>query len=476
VCESCQEIDNSNAINYIEIDGASNNGVDNIREIVENVQYLPTFGSKKVYVIDEVHMLSTGAFNALLKTLEEPPAHVTFIFATTDPHKLLGTVLSRCQRFDFKHVNVEKLVEHLKNVTKFESIEVESEQILRAIAKEAKGSVRDSLSLLDQALSLSLNGKITSEQLSMSLGLASSDKVKNTVANMLSSDAQAMNNQLQDIINENIDLKKFLNQILDEIDYVVENIDSPSTVENHLGVDISNISLSEILWVYETLIKDFEWSLSSFDPNRVASLALLKVAKRYEIFNKEKKKVETKPTKPTQPLDVKADPEPEKVEKPDKQVTQVESSPESESSLKNWNDFIKYLYKELPSIAMNLERTRPLFDVASPTQNISLAFLENEKIFYDIINETANKKKLKEHYANFFDFDLASIKLHIEFISEGVKEEKNLQSTVEVEEKSIQDESDKKEEDIKSNKYIKEAQELFSSNIDRIVLNEKNRS
>jgi DNA polymerase-3 subunit gamma/tau len=101
-CNSCKSIDSSNSLDYVEIDGASNNSVDNIRELIENVNYLPSSGKYKVYVIDEVHMLSNSAFNALLKTLEEPPAHVVFIFATTDPHKLLGTVLSRCQRFDFK--------------------------------------------------------------------------------------------------------------------------------------------------------------------------------------------------------------------------------------------------------------------------------------------------------------------------------------------------------------------------------------
>ena len=117
-CKACLDFDTETSMNVIEIDGASNNSVDNIRELISNVHYLPTSGRFKVYIIDEVHMLSTNAFNALLKTLEEPPAHVVFIFATTEAQKLLGTVLSRCQRFDFRNVSVARLVEHVKEISK----------------------------------------------------------------------------------------------------------------------------------------------------------------------------------------------------------------------------------------------------------------------------------------------------------------------------------------------------------------------
>ena len=153
-CSLCVEIGNGNCPDVLEIDGASNTGVDNVRELKENVRYRPSRGTYKLYIIDEVHMLSQAAFNALLKTLEEPPEHVKFIFATTEPQKIPVTILSRCQRFDFRRVGAEKLREHLKQILSKEELELGT-QALGYIVREAQGSVRDALSLLDQVLSYS---------------------------------------------------------------------------------------------------------------------------------------------------------------------------------------------------------------------------------------------------------------------------------------------------------------------------------
>ena len=151
-CAACTEIASGASPDVLEIDGASNTGVDNVRELRENVRYLPSRGRFKLYIIDEVHMLSTAAFNALLKTLEEPPPHVKFIFATTEPHKIPVTILSRCQRFDFRRVSVQQLGEHVKRILGKEKVEL-SATALAAIVREAQGSVRDALSLADQVLS-----------------------------------------------------------------------------------------------------------------------------------------------------------------------------------------------------------------------------------------------------------------------------------------------------------------------------------
>ncbi|WP_349945247.1 DNA polymerase III subunit gamma/tau [Lacrimispora sp. BS-2] len=150
-CQTCKNIAAGASLNVVEIDAASNNGVENIREIREEVQYPPTEGKYRVYIIDEVHMLSTGAFNALLKTLEEPPSYVIFILATTEVQKIPVTVLSRCQRYDFKRITVETIVEHLKGLTAAEHIQVE-DHALTYIAKAADGALRDALSLLDQCI------------------------------------------------------------------------------------------------------------------------------------------------------------------------------------------------------------------------------------------------------------------------------------------------------------------------------------
>src|SRR5512136_1075662 len=151
-CATCQEVTHGTSMDVIEIDGASNRGIDEIRELKENVRYTPAKSRYKIYIIDEVHMLTTEAFNALLKTLEEPPPHVIFVFATTEPHKIPLTILSRCQRYDFKRIPLASILEQLRTIATQEGMEI-SDQSLHLIAREAEGSMRDAQSLLDQVLS-----------------------------------------------------------------------------------------------------------------------------------------------------------------------------------------------------------------------------------------------------------------------------------------------------------------------------------
>lgn len=168
-CAMCQKINNQTSMNVIEIDAASNNGVGNIRDIIEEVQYSPTEGRYKVYIIDEVHMLSTGAFNALLKTLEEPPEYVIFILATTEAHKIPITILSRCQRYDFKRIGIDTIEKRLRELVDKEKVDVE-DKALRYIAKTADGSMRDALSLLDQCIAFYLGQTLTYDRVLDVLG------------------------------------------------------------------------------------------------------------------------------------------------------------------------------------------------------------------------------------------------------------------------------------------------------------------
>lgn len=173
-CSSCMAVNQGNSVNVMEIDAASNNGVDNIREIRDEVRYAPTEGQYKVYIIDEVHMLSTGAFNALLKTLEEPPAHVIFILATTEVHKIPITVLSRCQRYDFRRISADVIAARLKEMTEKEQVEIE-DRALRYISRKADGSMRDSISLLDQCIAFHFGEALTYEKVLNVLGAVSYD-------------------------------------------------------------------------------------------------------------------------------------------------------------------------------------------------------------------------------------------------------------------------------------------------------------
>ncbi len=169
VCDTCKKMNEGSLMSIIEIDAASHNGVDNIREINEEVKYTPAIGQYKVYIIDEVHMLSTGAFNALLKTLEEPPAHVIFILATTDPQKIPATILSRCQRFDFKRLTVDEIQERLSLYMQKEGIDIESDA-LSYIARLADGGMRDALSILEQCISFYFDETITLDKVLYLMG------------------------------------------------------------------------------------------------------------------------------------------------------------------------------------------------------------------------------------------------------------------------------------------------------------------
>src|SRR6187549_2631502 len=188
VCEPCRAIAEGRHIDVIEMDAASHTGVDDVREIIEAVRYSAVSARYKIYIIDEVHMLSKNAFNALLKTLEEPPAHVKFLFATTEVNKVPITVLSRCQRFDLRRIPAELLGEHFGHVAEAEGVEVEPEA-LALIARAAEGSARDGLSILDQAIAHGA-GAVTADQVRAMLGLSDRGAVRNLLGLLLSGDAQ----------------------------------------------------------------------------------------------------------------------------------------------------------------------------------------------------------------------------------------------------------------------------------------------
>ncbi len=210
-CSNCREITHGNAVDVLEVDGASNRGIDSIRELRETVRYRPTKGRYRVYIIDEVHMLTPEAFNALLKTLEEPPEHVIFIFATTEPHKIPATILSRCQRFDFRRISTSILIRQLKDIVSQEGV-VFSEAVLYTIAKEADGSMRDAQSLLEQLLAFSGDGLADSEILDI-LGVVDRSCVHKVAQAVLGGDVRTCLDEIEDIYRRGIDNKRFCRQL-----------------------------------------------------------------------------------------------------------------------------------------------------------------------------------------------------------------------------------------------------------------------
>lgn len=208
-CAACRSIAAGTSMNVIEIDAASNNGVDNIREIREEVAYSPTEGKYKVYIIDEVHMLSIGAFNALLKTLEEPPSYVIFILATTEAHKIPVTILSRCQRYDFRRITADVIAERLRELTDKEGVKTE-EKALRYVAKAADGSMRDALSLLDQCIAFYLNQELTYDHVLDVLGAVDTEVYSRLLRLTLAQDLPQVMAQIEELVVQGRELGQFV--------------------------------------------------------------------------------------------------------------------------------------------------------------------------------------------------------------------------------------------------------------------------
>ena len=208
-CAGCKAIAAGVSMNVIEIDAASNNGVDNIREIVDEVSYSPAEGRFKVYIIDEVHMLSIGAFNALLKTLEEPPSYVIFILATTEVHKIPITILSRCQRYDFRRISIETIAERLRELMEKEQVRVE-EKALRYIAKTADGSMRDALSLLDQCIAFHFGQELTYDKALDVLGAVDTEVFSRLLRHVISREVTGCIGLLEEIVMQGRELSQFV--------------------------------------------------------------------------------------------------------------------------------------------------------------------------------------------------------------------------------------------------------------------------
>ena len=238
-CEMCRSIAAGTSMNVIEIDAASNNGVDNIREIREEVAYRPTEGRYKVYIIDEVHMLSIGAFNALLKTLEEPPEYVIFILATTEAHKIPITILSRCQHYDFRRISIETITDRMRELMDTEQVEVE-EKALKYIAKAADGSMRDALSLLDQCIAFYLGQKLTYDNVLEVLGAVDTDVFSRLLRRVIDRDVSGVLDVVEDLVMQG----RELSQLAADFTWYLRNlllVKTSDNIEDVLDVSTENM-------------------------------------------------------------------------------------------------------------------------------------------------------------------------------------------------------------------------------------------
>lgn len=240
-CPTCKAIAAGNSMNVIEIDAASNNGVDNIRQIREEVEYRPTEGKYKVYIIDEVHMLSIGAFNALLKTLEEPPSYVIFILATTEAHKIPITILSRCQRYDFRRISIDTIAARLTELMAEEKVQVE-EKAIRYIAKAGDGSMRDALSLLDQCIAFYLGQELTYDKVLETLGAVDTEVFSRLLRQILDKNVTGAIGIVEEMVIEGRELGQFVT----DFTWYLRNlmlVQSSDDMEDVLDISTENLAL-----------------------------------------------------------------------------------------------------------------------------------------------------------------------------------------------------------------------------------------
>lgn len=408
-CTACQDITNGSHMDVIEIDGASNNGVDSIRELRENVGYMPSSGKFKVYIIDEVHMLSTSAFNALLKTLEEPPAHVIFIMATTEPQKIPVTILSRCQRFDFRRISTRLIQNHLEKICKAENVKFDQEA-LWTLARLADGSMRDSLSLLDQVINFT-NAQVTLDKVTDVLGITDRNLLAGTLKSLIDRDLNNIVLVIEKIFSSGYDPIVFSQSLLEEIRHLlfVKVATKPTELLDLSDGEIESLkqlggstSQEDVHLLFDMCLKGTQDLMRAQNPRIVLEMLLMRMAQApriEEIDSFVSGSAQTTSTKPTptriehKPIETKAAPvsQPQATETPAVNYS-IEFSP-TKSLTENWLSFVEQSKKIAPSMGAVLEHSA-LFSLADKRMILSVP--EKETYFYDQLKDPKQALKVKD--------------------------------------------------------------------------------
>ncbi len=469
-CVFCKEISDGISLDVIEIDAASHTGVKDIREIIENIRYLPSLGKTKIYIIDEAHMLSQAAFNALLKTLEEPPPHVIFILATTEVHKIPVTILSRCQRFDFKKVPLEKIRERIKLITSIENIVIADETI-DVISKESDGSIRDALSLLDQLIA-TFGSNIPYEDSIRILGILDRSLIRNTISAIFKKDPKTCIEILNEACEKGVSPKRFAEDVLK----MLRNALIIKTCGNEMASGISIFDKKEIEEISadqstETLEMLFNFMLQGTEivqkspyPQMALEMTLVKltmltstvpldeildrIENLYKIVSTNNTIFSNNPVSKTHHENKSSDDVFENVPNKHSEKNQLHSDT-SRKEIPTQNEiipFIEYLKVKKPMIATHMEHVECVItedstiEITVPTQSIHFDYLIRKDI-QEII-----KTLSKEYFAKDF-----RIKIH----------EKSLIAS----ESSIKETNNNIREKIENNPVVQDALEIFNGRI-----------
>ena len=415
-CPACTEITNGSSVDVQEIDGASNRGIDEIRELRESTKYMPSSSKYRIYIIDEVHMLTKEAFNALLKTLEEPPAHVKFIFATTESHKVPMTILSRCQRFDFKRISPAQIIDHLEKMTQREGIEC-SRTGLAIIAKQAEGSMRDAQSLLDQVISFT-GSNVEDGNITEVLGIIDRDIIFETSRAIIEGEPQKCLEIVDQIYNYGSDIKEFYRALMDQFrNILISLIASPeylldmSESEKEEVARQAGIAGSEKLQVLLNFMISREEDLRyTSHPRLILETTLIKLCHLGEFlsFDDLLKKIESLEKRLTgstgaglQPIaDHIADTGADWVsEKASKRASEEESPAKSGQS---WDDFLSFL-KSKSKATYNILKDWQLIKLTEKIIEISRSSQSFSSTYFD---DPERYKQLEDYCCDFFKTDI----------------------------------------------------------------------
>jgi DNA polymerase-3 subunit gamma/tau len=446
-CASCTGIDQGHWLDYLEIDGASNNSVDHIRDLVEGANYLPTASAHKIVAIDEVHMLSTSAFNALLKTLEEPPAHFIFLFATTDPQKLLGTVLSRCQRYDLTHHSTEDIAQYLKKISVTEGFSFVNEKLYLVLAQLAKGSMRDALSLLEQILSLAGGAPVTEELFYKSLGLVQADVIKNLAENLLMQESEKTSQLLVSLIQQNASVKKIHEQL---VTFFYELCQSQEKMERADVKKPADLKFAEAYWIFEQLVKEGTWIFQSAFVEYAYELLLIKIAKRRTLY---------RPRTESKSATV------------EKTVTSQERVFRT-----SYAEFVENVAQTSPLIAASLEQGNYLQPPRLHRDNnvrVEIGIDPHHSVAFEALRDKAFAQKLETAMRNFLELKSEALELDLIQLTIDQQVKKQFKSLAQLRDEKKQAEKERRQNEILNNPYIKEAEELFRSKIDKVIIEER---
>lgn len=426
-CDSCKEIKESRSFDVIEIDGASNRGIDEIRALRENVKFSPSSGRFKIYIIDEVHMLTPEAFNALLKTLEEPPSHVKFIFATTQANKVLPTILSRCQRFDFRKIAIVKIIEKLDKIAQEEKLNVDKDAFF-AIAKAASGSMRDAESILDQISAFSTK-KIKFSDVADVLGIVEEDYLFEIADMIFQKDAVAAIKLIDRLINEGKNTGTFISGLIEHFRNLMiarvggKSLDSlldlPPELKEKVLKQSQQFSVSRIINIIETFITTQEISRKIDSLHIPLEMAIAKLTAKESTAEYVDNRLEVKKPVDQNPKisnfkenNPKAKPETSKKEDdPPEEKTVFSISLEEIKSV--WANLIENISKIKMSVATFLQEGS-LLRVDSDT--LIVGFLKDSTLHKELLEEDNNKKLVESNLKQLTDKD---IKIKFETIQDS---------------------------------------------------------